>query len=226
MSQNKELPKNKEFIGPLLNKERVKRYARSVLKSNKIKKVYLPFIDEILKRVKKKPEMILDLGTGPGFLALEFARKVPEAKVFGLDLSEDMLAYAKRVVQESDFKNVTLVLGDVQEIPFEDDCFDLIVSHGLIKCVPDFTKALKEVYRVLKSGGFAFLVDVRRDALKDLEKITSQLNSEEYAGRKKAMENALSFDEVRDLLIKSGLESQVVLEKKPFKFQIVISKSS
>ncbi len=226
MSQNKELPKNKEFIGPLLGKERVKRYARSVLKSNKIKKVYLPFIDEILKRVKKKPEMILDLGTGPGFLALEFARKVPEVKVFGLDLSEDMLAYAKRVVQESDFKNVTLVLGDVQEIPFEDDSFDLIVSHGLIKCVPDFAKALKEVYRVLKSGGFAFLVDVRRDALKDLEKIASQLNSEEYARRKKAMENALGFDEVRDLLIKSGLESQVVLEKKPFKFQIVISKSS
>ncbi|MDP3013673.1 MAG: methyltransferase domain-containing protein [Candidatus Subteraquimicrobiales bacterium] len=109
-------------------------------------------------------------------------------------------------------------------MPFEDEFFDLVVSHGLIKCIPDKVKAFKEVCRVLKTGGFAFLIDVRKEALRELEKIASRISLEEYTKRKRAMEKGLTSDEVEELFLKSNLKKRANLEKKAFKFQIVIHK--
>ncbi|MDP3013672.1 MAG: class I SAM-dependent methyltransferase, partial [Candidatus Subteraquimicrobiales bacterium] len=101
----------KEFVGPLLGRDRVQSYAKYLLRSGRIKKVYLPFIEEVLGRIGYVPEKILDLGTGPGFLAMEFAKKLPYSQVVGLDLSNDMLAYAKREAKKEGLKNISFFFG-------------------------------------------------------------------------------------------------------------------
>ena len=132
----------KDFSGPLIGKERVKRYVESLRRKDKVKRIYRPLIARILSESTQLPRRILDLGTGPGFLALEFAKKLPDASIIGLDLSPDMIEYAENFVECKGLKNLCFVLGDTQEIPFEDNYFDVVVSHGMIKCVSDVQKML------------------------------------------------------------------------------------
>lgn len=94
-----------------------------------------------------KPEAkLLDIGCGDGIDMLHYQKL--GAKVFGLDASEEMVAIAKNKLPNSEIK-----LGMLEDIPFEDNYFDIILSKYAIHISPDISPIFSEIYRVLKPNG-------------------------------------------------------------------------
>ncbi len=97
----------------------------------------------------KHGDRVLDVGCGTGVLSREAADRVgSDGRVSGLDVNEDMLAVARRIRPDIDWHQ-----GDAGELPFEDASFDVVVSQFVLMFVPDQMAALKEMWRVLASGG-------------------------------------------------------------------------
>jgi ubiquinone/menaquinone biosynthesis C-methylase UbiE len=92
---------------------------------------------------------VLDVGCGTGVLAREALRRVgQEGQVVGVDLNEGMLAVAARTAPEIDRR-----LGDAASLPFEDACFDVVVSQFALMYFPDRVASLREMWRTLAPGG-------------------------------------------------------------------------
>lgn len=99
---------------------------------------------------------ILDLGTGPGFLALILAELGHE--VTGLDISEGMLEKARYNARTRNLM-IDFCLADAENLPFQDEDFDLVVSKYLLWTLPHPERAVDEWNRVLKPGGKVVLID-------------------------------------------------------------------
>ncbi len=96
---------------------------------------------------------ILDIATGTGDLAIMLA-KINTEKVIGLDISEGMLKVAKKKIDQLHLnEKVEMVLGDSEELPFEDHFFDAITVGFGVRNFEDLEKGLNEIYRVLKPNG-------------------------------------------------------------------------
>ncbi|PRY42263.1 methyltransferase domain-containing protein [Umezawaea tangerina] len=107
-------------------------------------------------------ERVLDLGSGPGFLAVEMAAEVgPDGAVCGIDPSPSMLALAA----DRSGHAVEYRQAGAERIPFQDGTFDAVVSTQVFEYLPDVPGALAEVRRVLRSGGRLVLVDTDWDSL-------------------------------------------------------------
>ena len=107
-----------------------------------------------------KGEAVLDIGCGTGVDTLVAAIKVgPEGRVVGLDLIPEMLNRARINLEKTSLRNVTLQEGSAEQLPFPDETFDVIISNGVLNLIPDKEKALREVFRVLKSSGRFLLAD-------------------------------------------------------------------
>jgi len=106
----------------------------------------------------------VDLGCGPGYLAVEMARQAPELHVTGVDLSDEMLAEAEDYARQHDIDQaVSFRKGDVQQIPFADSSVDLVVSTLSLHHWSDPVAVLDEVARILSPGGSFLIFDLRRD---------------------------------------------------------------
>jgi SAM-dependent methyltransferase len=106
-------------------------------------------------------EDVLDVGSGPGFLAAEMADEVgPDGRVVGVDPSESMLALASRYAPAAEFR-----AGGALELPFEDASFDVIVSTQVLEYVDDVAAALAEARRVLRPGGRVLVLDTDWDSI-------------------------------------------------------------
>ncbi|MGH7233726.1 MAG: class I SAM-dependent methyltransferase [Nitrospiraceae bacterium] len=103
----------------------------------------------------REGQQVLDLGSGTGYPALLAARTVGnQGRVVGLDLAEGMLAAARRKAQALGLANVTFRTADVTTLPFESDSFDAVTSRFCLMFLPDIPKAIGEIARVLKPGGY------------------------------------------------------------------------
>lgn len=103
---------------------------------------------------------VLDVGTGTGRLALVMAQQ--GAQVTGLDLSESMLAVARRkLALENLDRNVKFVQGSAHSLPFDENTFDLVTCTGVLGHVPVSlrTQAANEISRVLKRGGSLKIIE-------------------------------------------------------------------
>lgn len=103
-------------------------------------------------------EQVLDAGCGAGHTALAFAPLV--GSVIGYDLTLAMLAQGRKLAQERGLTNVTFERGDVEQLPYPDAAFDLVVSRYSAHHWPHPATALREFARVLKPGGAFLLLDV------------------------------------------------------------------
>ena len=98
-------------------------------------------------RITPEPERILDLGTGTGLAALFLTREFPRASVRGVDISEEMIARAKRKVGLDPSGRVAFKVADAAHLPYADDSFDLVAQLNM----PPF---FAETARVLRPGGY------------------------------------------------------------------------
>lgn len=109
---------------------------------------------KVVKSVKKeKPKSILDIATGTGDLAIAMA-KATDAKITGFDLSAGMLEVGKVKVKDENLQDqIEMIQGDAENMPFEDNSFDVITVSFGVRNFENLEKGLNEIYRVLKPGG-------------------------------------------------------------------------
>ncbi len=101
--------------------------------------------------------LCIDIGCGPGSLEVELAKR-SEFTIVGLDIDPDMKPLFEKRMREARLQDrVSFVAGDAQQLPFPDDHADVIVSRGTLTFIPDIGRCLREVDRVLKPTGVAFL---------------------------------------------------------------------
>lgn len=101
---------------------------------------------------------VLDVGTGPGILLRELGRRRPDLRLTGLDLSADMIAAAARNLAAFGGR-ARAVVGDVTEMPFDDDSFDLITTSLSLHHWDRVDAAGPELARVLRPGGRVVVYD-------------------------------------------------------------------
>lgn len=101
--------------------------------------------------------VLIDLGSGTGYLSIEIAKKAPRLRVYGIDLSKAMVKIARRHAQTA--KNAQFELCNAAELPFEDASIDFIVSTGSLHHWKKPVKVFDECYRVLKNGKEAWIYD-------------------------------------------------------------------
>lgn len=109
----------------------------------------------------KKGDHVLDLGSGAGndcFVARAIAGD--KGRVTGLDMTEPMIVKARENCARLKFTNVDFVLGDIENMPFDDNKFDVVISNCVLNLVPDKFKAFNEILRVLRPGGHFCVSDV------------------------------------------------------------------
>ena len=106
----------------------------------------------------------LEVGTGPGYLGLEWLKSTEGTTLTGLDISADMIAVAeKNALEYGSQDRVTYVESRAQRMPFDDDHFDAVFTNGSLHEWEDPVQVMNEIARVLKPGGRYFISDLRRD---------------------------------------------------------------
>jgi demethylmenaquinone methyltransferase/2-methoxy-6-polyprenyl-1,4-benzoquinol methylase len=109
---------------------------------------------KVVKLVKaNNPKTVLDIATGTGDLAINLAETNAE-KIIGLDISNGMLEIGKQKIKKKNLESkIEMVLGDSENMPFEDNTFDAITVAFGIRNFETLEKGLKEILRVLKPDG-------------------------------------------------------------------------
>ncbi len=109
----------------------------------------------------KDKEVVLDLGCGAGLDLYFYAKAVgTSGKIYGLDISQDMINKAKHNMETVGIKNVEIKHGHSDNLPFKDNFFDCCASNGIYNLSPGKEKVMKEVFRVLKPGGRTVFCEV------------------------------------------------------------------
>lgn len=124
------------------------------------------FVDHVLSL--SAPEnplsgLWLDVGCGPGNIALKLARRRPRGLVVGIDCSRNMVKAALRAARESGLESKTFFQqGDADQIPFADGAFDMVFSNSVLHHLSNPGKTLEEMLRVVKPEGMVVVRDLRR----------------------------------------------------------------
>jgi demethylmenaquinone methyltransferase / 2-methoxy-6-polyprenyl-1,4-benzoquinol methylase len=116
---------------------------------------------ELVKWVEVHPgERILDVCTGTGEIAIEFAENSLAGKIVGVDSSEEMLGIARGKIKNKGLENrIELIKGNALELPFEDGSFDVVSIGFGLRNIGDYKKGISEMVRVLKDGGRLLMLE-------------------------------------------------------------------
>lgn len=138
------------------------RWSRSYDHSLLQRFFFRPSHDLILDHLTPDDQEILDIGCGTSLFAERVMQRFPEARVWGLDLSNRMLRqgvarYSRRLSQ------LHVVRGDSERLPFRDDSFDVVTCSHSFHHYPHQDRVVSEMYRVLRPGGRLMIIDGDRD---------------------------------------------------------------
>jgi SAM-dependent methyltransferase len=145
-------------------------------------------------------ERVLDLGSGGGIDVLLSARRVgPSGKAFGLDMTDEMLALARKNATEAGATNVEFLKGMIEDVPLPEASVDVVISNCVINLAADKSAVFREIQRVLAPGGRVGVTDIVAD-----DGLTPEQRSKQgsYAG---CIAGALSISEYDQGLKTAGL---------------------
>lgn len=147
-------------------------------------------------------ETVLDLGSGAGFDAFLALGKVGvTGKVIGVDMTPEMINKANENAKKRNFTNIEFKLGEIENLPLENNTVDVIISNCVINLSPDKSKVYDEAFRVLKNGGRLAVSDiVSKQPMTDEMK----QDSGTYCA---CISGASSILEIENMLKKSGFEN-------------------
>jgi arsenite methyltransferase len=177
-------------------------------------------------------EDVLDLGSGGGIDVLLSARRVgPEGRVYGLDMTDEMLELARENQRKAGVENVEFLKGDIEDIPLPDASVDVIISNCVINLAADKGRVLREAFRVLRPGGRFAVSDIvvrgpvpagiRRSMELWIGCVAGALEEQEYrrlladagfAGVEVEPTRIYGADDARSLLEGAGMEDEGFVE--------------
>jgi ubiquinone/menaquinone biosynthesis C-methylase UbiE len=139
-------------MGRVLNIERIPAPFASIYEKATrlvVKTYYARVAEEIVFAFAKG--RVLDLGTGPGYLPIEIARRAASVSVVGIDLSRPLITMAREKALDAGLSDrVQFEVGNATKLRFEEESFDRVVSTGMLHMLRDPVKMLVECRRVLK----------------------------------------------------------------------------
>lgn len=155
----------------------------------------------------KEGDVVLDLGSGAGIDAILAAKKAgPKGRVIGVDMTEEMIEKAKENAKNQGVNNVEFLLGEIENLPLQDNSVDTIITNCVINLTPDKAKTFSEAYRVLKQGGKIYLSDIV--LLKELTE--EQRNNKELISG--CVAGALLRDDYLNKIKQAGFNVKVLYE--------------
>ncbi len=146
-------------------------------------------------------ETVLDLGSGGGIDAFLAAKAVGlGGKVYGLDMTDEMLQLARTNQRQAGVQNIEFLRGEIENVPLPDESVDIVLSNYVINLSADKPRVLREAFRVLRRGGRFTVSDiiVRGNLPEEVRRDT-----ERWVG---CIAGALSEDEFRGYLEEAGFE--------------------
>ncbi|GGD61078.1 arsenite methyltransferase [Paenibacillus nasutitermitis] len=153
-------------------------------------------------------ETVLDLGSGAGFDCFLASKQVEEAgKVYGIDMTPEMVSKARQNALKNGYSNVEFRLGEIEHLPIVDSSIDVIISNCVINLSPDKQQVFNEAFRVLKSGGRLAISDIVTTA-----ELPTEIK-EDMDSLASCISGASSVDEVKAMLQASGFIDIVVEPK-------------
>jgi arsenite methyltransferase len=157
----------------------------------------------------KKGDVVVDLGSGAGndvFIAR--AETGEEGRVIGIDMTEEMIAKAEKNKAKTGFSNVEFRLGEIENIPLEENTADVVISNCVLNLVPDKDKAFSELHRILKPGGHFCVSDIVIHGDLPAE---VQRSAELYAG---CVSGALKEEEYLSIISKNNFKNIEIKKSK------------
>jgi arsenite methyltransferase len=153
----------------------------------------------------REGEVVLDLGSGGGIDVILSAKRVgPTGLAYGLDMTEEMLALARRTAAEAGISNAIFLKGEIEQVPLPESSVDMVISNCVINLSVDKPAVLAEMGRVVKPGGRIGISDVvAEDRLSPVER--AERGS--YVG---CIAGALSKSEYEQGLLAAGFEDVAV----------------
>lgn len=156
-------------------------------------------------------ECILDLGCGCGNETIDAAKLTgPEGASWGMDITDAMIVKAASMAETMGLSNVKFVKGDIEELPFEDERFDAVMSNCVINHARDKQQVYREIYRVLKKGGRFVISDaVTKEPLPDDVKNDPEAWAQCYGG-------AVTEQEYLNSIRESGFGRVQILKRREY----------
>jgi len=159
----------------------------------------------------KQGEVVLDLGSGPGFDSFLAANAVGETgKVIGVDMTPEMIEKARENADRGGYGNVEFRLGEIENLPLGDNQVDIIISNCVINLSPAKEKVFQEAFRVLKPGGRLMVSDIVT-----IEELPSSVRDSvaAYIG---CLSGAEMKDKYLDTIKKAGFEQVNIMDESAF----------
>ncbi len=141
-------------------------YSLLVKRISPVKEIYEEIANEVSEKIDSG--RLLDVGTGPGFLPFEIAKRAPHLEITGIDISKGMIKIAKKNLKSSDFLGrIKFIQANAENIPFGDEHFDFILSTFSFHHWLSPLNCLREMERILKKGGEIWIYDIKKDTSKE-----------------------------------------------------------
>lgn len=153
----------------------------------------------------KKGEIVLDLGAGGGFDAFLAAKQVGSTgKVYGVDMTPEMVSKARDNASKNGYKNVEFLLGEIEHLPLPNNTVDVIISNCVVNLSTNKESVFNESFRVLKEGGRLAISDMVASKPLPPEMVN---NKELYCN---CISGSITIDELKNILAKSGFVDIVI----------------